>query len=637
MKNTLIAWMLLIITLPGYAFTERNTLQQTVTASKLQETLISPQHWIPFPAYSNRAGWDQLMGNYKNGYIQKGEKSLKYNWKVVKATDYLEYVRSGNRNIMQDSYNANRNALLALTMAELAEGKGRFIDQIINGVFYMCEQTSWVLSAHLSAQEIKGSLPDHREHVIDLASGEAGAMLSWIYYFFNKEFDKTHPLISVRLRQNLQERILDTFMNTDKFWWMGFNYKPGMIINNWNPWCNFNVLQCFLLLEKDPAILNQAILKTVRSVDQFMNYNHADGGCEEGPSYWDHAAGKLYDYLKLLNMATGSKLNLFDDPLVKNMGEYIAHAYVGNDWVVNFADASAKGGGGADLIFRYGKAVGSQLMMNHAAYLREHRKASVIGGGAQLFRIMESLQHAQELSQYNYQQLVNPDKWYPETQFCYIRNKNFVLAAKGGYNNESHNHNDVGTFSLYYQNTPMFIDAGVGTYTRQTFSNERYSIWCMQSNYHNLPIINGSAQAFGKEYKANEPTYNKRTKTFSLDIAQAYPAEAGIVSYNRKYSLKNKELIIEDQFDLNEAKQPNIVNFLVWNKPDISKIGIISVYSEDKMLKLTYDAKLFDVFCEAIPQPDIRLSKVWGKEIHRISLKAKQLSKNGTYRFIIHE
>lgn len=65
------------------------------------------------------------------------------------------------------------------------------------------------------------------------------------------------------------------------------------------------------------------------------------------------------------------------------------------------------------------------------------------------------------------------------------------FAAKGGYNNESHNHNDAGTFSLYLHTTPVFIDAGVGTYTRQTFSSERYTIWTMQSNYHNLPMING--------------------------------------------------------------------------------------------------------------------------------------------------
>lgn len=51
------------------------------------------------------------------------------------------------------------------------------------------------------------------------------------------------------------------------------------------------------------------------------------------------------------------------------MGEYISRTYVGNGWVVNFADASAKGGGDAPLIYRYGRAVGSEEMMQFAAYL----------------------------------------------------------------------------------------------------------------------------------------------------------------------------------------------------------------------------------------------------------------------------
>jgi len=35
----------------------------------------------------------------------------------------------------------------------------------------------------------------------------------------------------------------------------------------------------------------------MHSVDQFINYYHDDGACEEGPSYWGHAGGKMFDYL----------------------------------------------------------------------------------------------------------------------------------------------------------------------------------------------------------------------------------------------------------------------------------------------------------------------------------------------------
>ncbi len=69
---------------------------------------------------------------------------------------------------MEVPYDANRQALNTLMLAELAEGKGRFIDQLLNGAYMSCEMNSWVLSAHLPRQSSKRSLPDFREQIIDL-------------------------------------------------------------------------------------------------------------------------------------------------------------------------------------------------------------------------------------------------------------------------------------------------------------------------------------------------------------------------------------------------------------------------------------------------------------------------------------
>lgn len=38
-------------------------------------------------------------------------------------------------------------------LAELAEGKGRFIDQLLNGAYMSCEMNSWVLSARAPEQQ----------------------------------------------------------------------------------------------------------------------------------------------------------------------------------------------------------------------------------------------------------------------------------------------------------------------------------------------------------------------------------------------------------------------------------------------------------------------------------------------------
>lgn len=632
--------MLFGIIASANAYVERDLLQKAADIPELKSVLLMDRQWVPYPDYTDRTAWEQFLGDYRNDYIKQGEKRLDYEWKVVKATDYIEYERSGNRRIMEDPFGSNNGAIADLVMAELAEGKGRFIDQLINGVFQSCEMTSWALSAHLSAQHSKRSLPDYKEDVIDLTAGDLGSLLSWTYYFFHTEFDKVNPVISERLRHELQKRILDTYMKEDRFWWMAFNYKPGTLVNNWNPWCNFNVLQCFLLLENDKEKLAEAVHRTMVSVDKFINYTHSDGACEEGPSYWGHAAGKMYDYLQLLYDGTGGKISLFDQPIIKNMGEYIARSYVGNGWVVNFADASAKGGGDAPIIFRYGKAVGSDVMMQYAAYLNSLSTRKSLSSGRDMFRTLQSLLYAKEMGEAEPSYQSPAYTWYPETEFCYMTNKaGFFLAAKGGYNNESHNHNDAGTFSLYSNTIPVFIDAGVGTYTRQTFSNERYTIWTMQSNYHNLPMINGVPQSFGSRYKATATSFDPKRMTFTANIATAYPEEAGVDKWVRSYTLnKNKgEVKIQDSFTLKELKEPNQVNFLTWGKIDVSSEGIVRIDVNGEKVELLYDKNTFTPSVETVALDDPRLSNVWGKEIYRLSLNAGKMVKSGTYTFTIKQ
>lgn len=611
------------------AYTERNFLQHVAAQESLAECLVLNQKWVQYPSYKDRKGWSRFLGEYKDEIIKNGESLLGYTWKVVKATDYLEFERSGNREIMERPFDDNNQAIVRLMLAELAEGRGRFIDQLINGVFHTCEMTSWALSAHLVTQPTHRALPTPIYPLIDLTAGDLGSLLSWVYYFMHEEFDKIDPEISRRLYRELDERIMKPYLNNDSFWWLAANYK-GQMVNNWNPWCNSNCLMTFMLLENDVDRLSKAVSRSMQSVDKFLNYVHSDGACEEGPSYWGHASGKCLDYLVLLNRITGGKISIFDNPQIKAMGEYIARSYVGNGWVVNFADASAKGGGDPYLIYRYGKAVKSDILKQFASMQNKGSKISF--RGRDLFRILEAFLVEDELCAYQEAYTGVSYTWYPETEFCYVRNKKAFFAAKGGYNDESHNHNDAGSFSLWVNNMPVIIDAGVGTYTRQTFSSERYTIWTMQSNYHNLPMINGVPQKYGRQYKATEVKATKNS--FSANIATAYPDEAGVKKWIRSYTMKSDALMISDRFELNEIKKENVINFLSWGDI-IIKDGVIEISVNGVKGTLKYDTKMFKVKKECVKLTDKKLSSVWGAEVYRLSFIAKEKEQKGCYTFTI--
>jgi hypothetical protein len=575
---------------------DRNLLQKAISPDQLEGLLIKDQKWVTYPDYTDREGWDKLTGSLKQVLIVAGEKRLDYQWQTVPLSAYLEYERSGNRSLVDSPYNENTYALNILVLAELAEGKGRFMDQIINGVWYFCDMSSWANPNGLlatSATRPSRPFPNPNEQVIDLVTGDMGSLLAWTYHFLKAPMDQVHAGISARLRNQLQERILDPYMNRDNFWWQALNPEKKFV-NNWNSWCNSNVLTCYLLLENDPQKLTAAVSRTMKSVDQYINYNHDDGGCEEGPSYWSHGPGKLYDYLTLLNRASGGKISIFAHPIIKNLGEYIVRSYIGDGWVVNFADASAKGNSAPGMIYRYGKAVNSASMQQFGAYLaRRGQDYRYVSNTGEFFRILENLTTGEELDKVPTALPSTLSAWYPQTELCFLRKDDFFMAAKGGYNNESHNHNDIGSFVLFYKNKPVFVDLGVGTYTSQTFSKDRYKIWSMQSDYHNVPKINGVSQKYGAQYRAKDTRFDSTSMTFSLDIAAAYDS-ASRQRWVRSIGLpgSGRGLVIQDGFTLSDVRIPNQLHFMCAHQPDVSRPGVVSFSIDGEQLQLKYDPKV---------------------------------------------
>ena len=626
----------------AFAYTERNLLEKTADKQILKEFLLSDQSWVYFPNYNNRSAWNNLFGKTKEAYIKAGNNCLNYNWKVIKATDYMEFEKSGNRAIMQNPYWENIYTIMTLMMAELAEGKGRFIPQLINGVFYACEMSSWTLSAHLASEQLsKRALPEYQDVVIEHQSAETGALMSWIYYFFHKEFDKYNPEISKRLYHEIYKRIINPFREIDRYWWMALNYEPGWVVNNHNTWVNFSVLQCLLLMENDKEKLVNDIYKSITSIDKYMNYVSEDGGCEEGPSYWKLGPGKLFEYLDLLKVATQGKVSIFDQAMIKRMGEFVVRSYVGNGYTVNFADASPLFDSEYILIYRYGQAIKDSMMINFAAYLDQKDKRTEEEGkyvriSTDISNALHALIVKNEIKKINPTLERIPYSWYPETQFCFMTNENgFFVATKGGFNDESHNHNDIGTISVYLHSIPILIDAGVEEYTRQTFGPERYSIWTMQSQYHNLPTINGYMQEYGREFKAKNVSFDNKKMKFTLDLSQAYPKEAQIKKWIRSCTVEKKDLIVRDEFELKQTLVPNQINFLTWGEVNISKPGIINISTKGENVSIQYEAKKFNVEIENKPINDSRLLPCWGNMIYRIILTSKNKNVKDSYSYII--
>jgi hypothetical protein len=224
------------------------------------------------------------------------------------------------------------------------------------------------------------------------------------------------------------------------------------------------------------------------------------------------------------------------------------------------------------------------------------------------------------------------DVWLAELQVMVARDRagtadGFFLAAKGGHNEESHNHNDVGTLLAYLDGWPLLIDVGVETYTAKTFGPDRYDIWTMQSQWHNLPTVNGDIQRNGRAFTARDVHYSSTDEaaTLQLDLAAAWPASAAIARWTRTISLqRGTAIVITDDYELTAARQPTVFNFITTRPIDLStpgqvRLGAFPEAPSSRGAVLAYDAAALTAEVDIVEVTDPMLRKSW-ERIFRIRL-----------------
>ncbi len=573
--------------------------------------------------------------------IANGEQCLGYDWPDLPATLFLEYAREGNRSRYEKSHFERRYALTNLLIAECVEGKGRFLDDIVNGVWALCEESFWGVPAHVGAQKAGSGLPDPAEPVVDLFAAETGESLAWTYYLLGEQLDKVSPMIRQRIRYEMARRILTPCLTREDFGWMGFS---GGRVNNWNPWCNASWLTCTLLAEPDADRRVASVAKIVRSLDYFLDAYADDGGCDEGPGYWGRAGASLFDCLELLHGATASQVNVYDRPLIQEIGRYIYRVHIADDYFVNFADASGKAHPPAELVYRYGRRINDDRLAAFGAYLHSRDRQGFAGERTYTVgRYLPEIFHAVELETAQAKAPLPRDVWLDGIQVMTARcgegtSDCYFVAAKGGHNAESHNHNDVGNFVVYMNGRPILIDIGVETYSRKTFSSQRYEIWTMQSAWHNLPTVNGVMQSPGRQFAAKDVQYEADDDhaQLKLDIAGTYPREAGLKSWIRTIRLnRGRNVAITEEYSLEKPIDRIVLSLVTPCKVSEPEAGRLLLETADSgespvVMQVVYDGGKLRPTLETVPVEDASLRSVWPEQLTRILLIAEKSAMQNT-------
>ena len=561
---------------------------------------------------------DSIPQEMRQSYIEYGEQYLGKQWTVLPWTVFAENKQTGNRVIYEAQCFEKRRQMAALVMAEIIEGKGRFMGDIIDGMGSFCEETWWGIPAHYPK-----AVPLSELQEVDLFNAETASLIVWTKYMLEKQFDTYSPDLNQRIDQEIERRILQPAVEKN-YWWK----TAGM---NWNPWICSNWLACVLICEKDEARKAEAINQIRKATQAFIDAYPEDGGCDEGPGYWDRAAASMFEIMRLLNYDSS-------EPKIQKMAAYAYKTYIGNDYCICFADAHEnKAVQQVNIVYPFGLWLNDQTMRAFGAYLGRTR--GVLTNPAALYnksgnfptlgRELFFLRYVRDFIAEKPSEPLLKDVWLPDLQIMTARRGSLFVAMKGGTNGESHNHNDVGSFIVYAPQehsplssslSPLFIDPAVGEYTAKTFSDDRYSIWTMKSQYHNLPQINGIDQKDGKEYTAKMICHKDGQLT--LDIAGAYPAEAAVKSWKRTVAAMKSGISVTENYELSEYRQPTRL-MLITLDPDAIK-------------RIHFDTNQLSATVEDISDKlDPVLQHMWGPKMYRIILTVKSAKTTNKIKYTI--
>ncbi|WP_163543606.1 heparinase II/III family protein [Occultella kanbiaonis] len=615
-------------------------LRSTFGPDRIAEALSRGGARVPFPRAEDRAAWAAITPANSAILTRVSSAVADRPWPAPTYSQRLAFTRSGSRRAFEEPYFDRRRRLTALALALAAEPDRHDVDDLIDGLGFVLEEASWCLPAHdTQPGQQRRDLPDPQDPVLDLFAGETAATLSWIAWLHADRLAAAGGLLE-RIRAEISRRVLVPFET------FGPAYTWYAVGTNWNPWIVANVLTATVLHPPSPERTRAIVASALTSLDGYLAHAPQDGGCTEGIMYWWQSAARLYEAVDVLGWADpDGAAQVLAHPLLRSMVRYPLVVHLGGQWSASFGDGVSRvpqPGPGIDkdrhppaLLHRFALAVADDDVAAMARTLTPELELPVA-----MYRSLVTLFDpnwpdggASGPEQPSPPAVVG-SYWLGESEVISLGSADgrLRLVAKGGHNDEPHNHNDVGSFVLAVDGQPLLIDVGTGQYTAASFSPSRYDTWYLRSEFHSVPQVDGVGQSPGAQFRGE--VLARDSSSIRLELAGAYPAQAGLTSWQRELRLADDGLRITEQWALagrgdgagDDAEDPDVRVHLLLARPPVraadGSLGLRGPDGDAVLAHLHVDAGDFELSVETIGLEDAILRGVWGPEIAKVVLRA---------------
>jgi len=545
----------------------------------------------------------------KRFILGEAESLLGKEYPSLPCSSYMAFTQNGDRIVFEEPYFRRRNMLCTFILAEALEGKGRFLPSVLDGLWFLLEESTWCLPAHNVYKRDDPALPfaDIHRPVIDLFAAESGSLLACCLSLLKGRLPET---VAARMEESIRERIVQPYLHED-FWWMARGGDPRPC--NWSPWCTQNVLLAFFLTKTSQNERHEAFSIANSTLSVYAASFPDDGCCSEGAEYYRRSALSLFFALSLMDQVSSHAYAwVWKDAKLKKMTQYIQTMHVDGRYYVNWGDCSACPGLSGVREYLFGKAVGSPSLMAFAkSQLCIASPAErLLQAESDLFIRYVVLTASEEAMAYAGTEEHQPWVDYPSLGVIVVRSGGLVSSVKADANGGSHQHNDGGSLTVFKEGKPLLIDVGVETYTQKTFSSGRYAIWTMRSPWHNVANPKGLEQL----PDGGKPSVKRDGWIVTLDLSCLYPPQEGF-SYIRTVDFSHG-LLVHDHM---EGREEGVLTLMSVEKPVCDGMNI--TFGSVAQIVAQGGGH---VEVEELPVTDARLKRAWQGPIYRTLLDFKK-------------